>query len=414
MACRSLAGEVGPFDPEAVEISGHKKLFERSHTDPRLQFPGHFVSVGNDNFRKGEQAPMGEAKFTERRDAIATAYHFGYELALYTQATSSDMQFVTPEMLTPSGNIIGISSTGEFLEGHDSLRARIDAGTQEAFCDMRSMERAAANLAIRFGFDSTSVTTAAYQGERKGFSISLGSFGKLADFGADGSITLYGSDGTAYAARDYNALNVDGGIPELHNHEVYLKDQEPTGPASRPDAGAGSRRSRDTRAGAPPRRTRANPRRFHFAGTAPPPDRMRASRSRCRPSASAPAVWPAPRHGFSSKAPPRELRGKPLARCRRITTHRVGKVFRTTQFQRPARRRRSAPAPHGGKRWHPEGVPPLIVSQGERERIHRLRPDRWALSTERRAEQRPWRAATSHPLRPVRSVLSTERLGKAL
>ena len=46
------------------------------------------------------------------------------------------------------------------------------------------------------------------------------------DVSAEGEITLYGSDGTAYSADEYNAANVDGGIPQLHNDMIRKADKD--------------------------------------------------------------------------------------------------------------------------------------------------------------------------------------------
>ncbi|OWJ98731.1 hypothetical protein CDV54_01580 [Paracoccus yeei] len=88
------------------------------------------------------------------------------------------------------------------------------------------MERSAVTLAGMFSFDSASVTAAAYQGKFEGFSLTHGTLGKIMDVSAEGEITLYGSDGTAYSADEYNAANVDGGIPQLHNDMIRKADAD--------------------------------------------------------------------------------------------------------------------------------------------------------------------------------------------
>ena len=102
----------------------------------------------------------------------------------------------------------------------------LNLGGTQAEVDVLNMERSVVTLAGMFSFDSASVTAAAYEGKFEGFSLTHGTLGKIMDVSAEGEITLYGADGTAYSAADCNAANVDGGIPQLHNDMIRKADEE--------------------------------------------------------------------------------------------------------------------------------------------------------------------------------------------
>lgn len=68
------------------------------------------------------------------------------------------------------------------------------------------------------------MTQPAYDGSFQGFSITHGTLGKIMDVSADGTLTLYDAEGTAYSAEEYNAANIDGGIPQLHNDLIRQAD----------------------------------------------------------------------------------------------------------------------------------------------------------------------------------------------
>ncbi|WP_157767306.1 hypothetical protein [Paracoccus yeei] len=204
-----LNGSISPFDPKASEATGHEKVMNPAKTDSRMVFEGNFISAG-DSVPHGTTAPQSDANFLSRRDAMANAYHYATDL-MARAARTADTAKSHPDV-----NLGG-------------SQASISANTvipHTSEVDVLNMERSAVTLAGMFSFDSASVTAAAYQGKFEGFSLTHGTLGKIMDVSAEGEITLYGSDGTAYSAADYNAANVDGGIPQLHNDMIRKADKD--------------------------------------------------------------------------------------------------------------------------------------------------------------------------------------------
>lgn len=202
-------GSISPFDPKASEVTGHEKVMNPAKTDSRMLFEGNFIGAG-DSVPHGTTAPQSDGNFPSRRDAMANAYHYATDLMATAARTAGTAKS------HPDVNLGG-------------SQASISANTvipHTSEVDVLNMERSAVTLAGMFSFDSASVTAAAYQGKFKGFSLTHGTLGKIMDVSAEGEITLYGSDGTAYSAADYNAANVDGGIPQLHNDMIRQADED--------------------------------------------------------------------------------------------------------------------------------------------------------------------------------------------
>lgn len=202
-------GSISPFDPKASEVTGHEKVMNPAKTDSRMLFEGNFIGAG-DIIPHGTTAPQSDGNFPSRRDAMANAYHYATDLMATAARTAKTAKS------HPDVNLGG-------------SQASISANTvipHTSEVDVLNMERSAVALAGMFSFDSASVTAAAYQGKFEGFSLTHGTLGKIMDVSAEGEITLYGSDGTAYSAADYNAANVDGGIPQLHNDMIRKADED--------------------------------------------------------------------------------------------------------------------------------------------------------------------------------------------
>ncbi len=216
-------GSRSPFDPEIADAFGFKNVWEKTLSDPRKVFPGHFVTA--QEIPMGTRAPQRDADFLSRRDAMANAYHFATALVKAARdviGSRIGIETHKDQMLDASGRLYGIGSDGR--AGSGDWKAAIERGTYIILHEMGEMEKMAASLANLFSFDSTSVTQPAYDGSFQGFSITHGTLGKIMDVSADGTLTLYDAEGTAYSAEEYNAANIDGGIPQLHNDLIRQAD----------------------------------------------------------------------------------------------------------------------------------------------------------------------------------------------
>ncbi|WP_147278888.1 hypothetical protein [Paracoccus versutus] len=210
-------GSLSPFDPN----TGMARLWARSDTDPRMRYEGVFLPAEMGPMGHSATATKRDADFPARSDAMAMAYHFGKALAERAKTAVADMALVrknSDTMLDPSGRIYGME--GGFA-GLESANAH---GTSEIVGNINFLESRAASLANLFSFDTTSVTRPVYDGSFQGFSITHGTLGKIMDVSADGTLTLYDAEGTAYSAEEYNAANIDGGIPQLHNDLIRQAD----------------------------------------------------------------------------------------------------------------------------------------------------------------------------------------------
>lgn len=208
-------GSISPFDPD----TGMARLWAEYNTDPRMKYEGRFIPAQSGPM--GHSAPKRDADFPARSDAMAMAYHFGKALAGLAPVVVTDMAMVrknSDTMLDASGRIHGMEG------GFDASANATAHGTDQIVLNILSFERNAASLANLFSFDSTSVTRPAYDGSFQGFSITHGTLGKIMDVSADGTLTLYDAEGTAYSAEEYNAANIDGGIPQLHNDLIRQAD----------------------------------------------------------------------------------------------------------------------------------------------------------------------------------------------
>lgn len=216
-------GSRSPFDAEIIEYIGAERSWTPSNSDSRLVFPGVFIS--SPGVAAGTQAPQRDAAFLSRRDAMANAYHFATALVETTNYVVADAREIAAhpdKYLDASGQLYGAGAGGGTLGG--DWEAAMRQGTDMMLFYRDKMESMAASLANMFSFDTTSVTTGAYEGSFQGFSISHGTLGKIMDVDANGKITLYDAQGTAWTAEDYDAAKIDGGIPELHNDMIRQAD----------------------------------------------------------------------------------------------------------------------------------------------------------------------------------------------
>lgn len=216
-------GSKSPFDSEIANLVGSERLWQSQNTDPRMQFEGDFVA--SEAVAAGTQAPQRDAAFLSRRDAMANAYHFATALVETTNYVVADAREIAAhpdKYLDASGQLYGAGAGGGTLGG--DWEAAMRQGTDMMLFYRVKMESMAASLANMFSFDTTSVTTGAYEGSFQGFSITHGTLGKIMDVDANGKITLYDAQGTAWTAEDYDAANIDGGIPELHNDMIRQAD----------------------------------------------------------------------------------------------------------------------------------------------------------------------------------------------
>lgn len=202
-------GSISLFDPEAVEVTGSEKVFNQFNKDPRLVFEGSFSGGIIDGIPKGTKAEQSDANFPSRRDAMVIAYHYANKVIDTAMLTATAAKF-KPSLLSGSWESLRTAPTGDSFAGFNASK----------------METNAAVLSSMFSFDNTTVTAAVYAGKFNGFSLTHGTLGKIMDVSAEGEITLYGSDGTAYSAAEYNAANVDGGIPQLHNDMIRKADAD--------------------------------------------------------------------------------------------------------------------------------------------------------------------------------------------
>lgn len=221
MFSRIEEGQLSPFDPEVVKQFDNGSLVSKS--DPRMEFPGLFPVVEIAS-RMGQAAPStGDTKFLDRRDAMATAYHFGMEFAEMMRSVALRVGSAARDA---QGTIYGLSSSGEFRPNKADSRIMVESGNTQLVHDMQDMETAGSGLAKHFSFDKAPATSAAYDGKLSAVSITHGTYGKIMDIGEDGTVTLYDAQGNGFSAEDYNAANPNERIPELHNDLVELGDRQ--------------------------------------------------------------------------------------------------------------------------------------------------------------------------------------------
>ena len=218
-------GKLSPFGSEiAKEYEGiSTRKGHGNMNDPRKEFGGHFSMSQIENYVGRPAEVTQDTAFLDRRDAIATAYHFASDFA---QGMLEVSQGVRKARRDEKGNIYGLSSSGEILEDRNNGNVRTEHGTDSLIRRMEQMEGDGAGLARHFSFDRTAVTRAALKGEVSAFSITHGTFGKLMDVGKDGTVTLYDAQGTAFSMQDYNSANSSERIPEVHNDLIDLADRE--------------------------------------------------------------------------------------------------------------------------------------------------------------------------------------------
>ncbi|MDO5613807.1 MAG: hypothetical protein Q4G14_11290 [Paracoccus sp. (in: a-proteobacteria)] len=219
-------GEVGPFDEEPEEartgVSSGQVV-----SDPRFKFEGYSMFMSVDYTpRMGQQVAQTDVPYTDRRDAMVVAYHFGKKLSQYSRDVAQNMPPPGDARYAPSGQLIGVSKSGVILPDFEASKLARDAGNSELLRSAKMMEEVGATLAGMFSFASAEVTNAAYKGEAAGFSISLTGFGKLIDVDSRGRMTLYDADGAAYSPQEYNEQDIGGGIPELYNEEIRNNDRK--------------------------------------------------------------------------------------------------------------------------------------------------------------------------------------------
>lgn len=202
-------GSISPFDPEAVEVTGSERVFHQWNKDPRLIFEGTFVGGEINGVSKGAKAEQSDSNFPSRRDAMVTAYHYATKVIDSAMPTARIAKS-NPSLLPSSWEALRTAPMEDFSVGFEASQ----------------MEMNAAVLSKMFSFDNTTVTGAVYAGEFNGFSLTHGTLGKIMDVSAEGEITLYDAEGTAYSAAEYNAAGVDGGIPELHNDLIRRADED--------------------------------------------------------------------------------------------------------------------------------------------------------------------------------------------
>ncbi|MDO5621027.1 MAG: hypothetical protein Q4G24_06105 [Paracoccus sp. (in: a-proteobacteria)] len=218
-------GTISPLDKErhAAAIRSQNDYYQ----DIRMKFTGIFESSWRTYLR--QDAPKSEVTFLTRQDAMATAYHFAERLADYGKMVAKDaatIQANRDTLLDSSGQLYGLTKNGQVSENPDEFRKSYSMGTSSMIHSMKTMEGAAASLAQYFGFDSRSVTLPAYDGDFQGFSVATAQYGKILDVAADGTMTFYDANGTAYSAKEYNDQNIDDGIPALHNALIRQADKE--------------------------------------------------------------------------------------------------------------------------------------------------------------------------------------------
>ncbi len=216
-------GSRSPFDPETIAANGADIVWKQWVSDPRMQFEGCFMV--SDRVAAGSKAPQHDADFPSRRDAMVNAYYFGTRLAEDARIAAADARRIAAnpdKYLDASGRLYGAGAGGGTAGG--DWRAAFDQETDMILFYRDDMEIRAASLANMFSFDSSSVTVPVYGGAFQGFSITHGTLGKIMDIDANGKVTLYDAEGKAWSAEDYEAANVEGGIPQMHNDLVKQAD----------------------------------------------------------------------------------------------------------------------------------------------------------------------------------------------
>ncbi|MDO5632219.1 MAG: hypothetical protein Q4G22_10320 [Paracoccus sp. (in: a-proteobacteria)] len=217
-------GEISPFD-EMPDEARTGTPNGPSVSDPRFKPVGMLGFIMVDYTpRMGRQMAQKDAPYTDRRDAMAVAYHLGKKLSEYSRDVARNMPPPGDERYGPSGQLIGVSRGGIILPDFEASARASKAGNSELLATIRKMEMAGASLAGLFSFASANVTNAAYKGEAVEFSLGLTGFGKLIDFDSKGRMTLYDADGKAYSPTEYNEQDIGGGIPELYNDEIRRED----------------------------------------------------------------------------------------------------------------------------------------------------------------------------------------------
>lgn len=221
MLSRIEEGQLSPLDPEVVNEFNNGSL--GNDADPRMEFAGVFPGAEIAS-RMGQEAPStGDTKFLDRRDAMATAYHFGMDFA---EMMRSVAQGIGSAARDAQGTIYGLSSSGVFRPDEQADKLMMENGNDQLVLDMQNMETLGSGLAKHFSFDKAPATSAAHDGKLSAISITHGTYGKIMDISEDGAVTLYDAQGNGFSAEEYNAANPNERIPELHNDLVDLADRQ--------------------------------------------------------------------------------------------------------------------------------------------------------------------------------------------
>lgn len=209
-------GEISPFaDIKYAKVYSN----QTRELQPGMEPEGLFLVTSAEQ-PMGSVAPLRDASFPARSDAMALAYHFAKYLSVSIELVSGQVSAAnngTDYLRDETGKFYGVDKNG-YIFGNDSLISEADTHGSGSFIrEAKNMENIAATLSNLFSTDLSAVTSAAYEGKTSGFSLVHSQLGKILGMSADGSITLYAENGTAYNSAEYNAKNIDGGIPELRN-----------------------------------------------------------------------------------------------------------------------------------------------------------------------------------------------------